>query len=419
MQNFDFNEALKAIQSGKPITGSDGVLAPLIKQLTEAALSAEIDSYLEQNPTGNRRNGYSKKTVKSAVGSFELETPRDRNGEYEPVLVKKHQTKLTPEIDNRILSLFSHGMSYGAIKDHIAEIYQLEVSEATISSITDQLIPQLKAWQSRPLDSVYPFVWLDAIHYKVKDEGRYVNKAVYTLLALNTEGRKELIGLYCSESPLEHSSRLALGRSDASLFPCSGANYWLSVLTDLHNRGVQDILIACVDGLKGFPEAIQAIFPNTEVQLCVIHQIRNSIRYVASKDQKAFMRDLKPVYKAINKDSAELALDELDRLWGSKYPAVIASWRDKWHLLSAYFKYPDAVRKPIYTTNAVEAVHRQFRKLTKTKGAFPNETSLLKLLYVGMLNASEKWTMPINNWGQTMMQLSIHFPGRLDAVMSL
>ena len=397
MQNFDFNEALKAIQSGKPITGSDGVLAPLIKQLTEAALSAEIDSYLEQHPSSNRRNGYSKKTVKSAVGSFELETPRDRNGEYEPVLVKKHQTKLTPEIDNRILSLFSHGMSYTAIKDHIAEIYQLEVSEATISSITDQLIPQLKAWQSRPLDSVYPFVWLDAIHYKVKDEGRYVNKAVYTLLALNTEGRKELIGLYCSESPLEHSSRLALGRSDASLFPRSGANYWLSVLTDLHNRGVQDILIACVDGLKGFPEAIQAIFPNTEVQLCVIHQIRNSIRYVASKDQKAFMRDLKPVYKAINKDSAELALDELDRLWGSKYPAVIASWRDKWHLLSAYFKYPDAVRKPIYTTNAVEAVHRQFRKLTKTKGAFPNETSLLKLLYVGMLNASEKWTMPIHN----------------------
>lgn len=399
MQNFDFNEALKAIQSGKPITGSDGVLAPLIKQLTEAALSAEIDSYLEQSPSSNRRNGYSKKTVKSAIGSFEPETPRDRNGEFEPVLVKKHQTKLTPEIDNRILSLFSHGMSYTAIKDHIAEIYQLEVSEATISNITDSLIPQLKAWQSRPLDSVYPFVWLDAIHYKVKEEGRYVNKAVYTLLALNTEGRKELIGLYCSES--------------------EGANYWLSVLTDLHNRGVQDILIACVDGLKGFPEAIQAIFPNTEVQLCVIHQIRNSIRYVASKDQKAFMCDLKPVYKAVNKDSAELALDELDRLWGSKYPAVIASWRGKWHLLSAYFKYPEAVRKPIYTTNAVEAVHRQFRKLTKTKGAFPNETSLLKLLYVGMLNASEKWTMPINNWGQTMMQLSIHFPGRLDDVINL
>ena len=253
-------------------------------------------------------------------------------------------------------------MSYTAIKDHIAEIYQLEVSEATISSITDQLIPQLKAWQSRPLDSVYPFVWLDAIHYKVKEEGRYVNKAVYTLLALNTEGRKELIGLYCSES--------------------EGANYWLSVLTDLHNRGVQDILIACVDGLKGFPEAIQAIFPNTEVQLCVIHQIRNSLCYVASRDQKAFMRDLKPVYKAVNKESAELALDELDRLWGNKYPAVIASWRDKWHLLSAYFKYPEAVRKPIYTTNAAPAVHRQFRKLTKTKGAFPNETSLLKLLYV-------------------------------------
>ena len=313
--------------------------------------------------------------------------------------LKKHQTKPTPEIDNRILSLFSHGMSYGAIKNHIAEIDQLEVPKTTISSITDQLIPKLKAWQSRPLDSVYPFVWLDAIYYKVKDEGRYVNKAVYTLLALNTEGKKELIGLYCSES--------------------EGANYWLSVLTDLHNRGVQDILIVCVNGLKGFPEAIQAVFLNTEVQLCVIHQIRNSLRYVASRDQKAFMRDLKPVYKAVNKESAELALDELDRVWGGKYPTVIASWWNKWHLLSAYFKYPEAVRKPIYTTNAVEAVHRQFRKLTKTKGAFPNETSLLKLLYVGMLNASEKWTMPINNWGQTMMQLSIHFPGRLDAVMKL
>lgn len=399
MQNFDFNEALKAIQAGKPITGSDGVLTPLIKQLTEAALSAEIDSYLEQKPTNNRRNGYGKKTIKSTVGSFELETPRDRNGEFEPMLVKKHQTKLTPEIDNRILSLFSHGMSYRTIKDHIAEIYSLEVSEATISSITDQLIAQLKAWQSRALDSVYPFVWLDAIHYKVKEEGGYVNKALYTLLALNTEGKKELIGLYCSET--------------------EGANYWLSVLTDLHNRGVDDILIACVDGLKGFPEAIQAIFPNTEVQLCVLHQIRNSLRYVASREQKAFMRDLKPVYKAVNKESAELALDRLENLWGNKYSAVIKSWRDKWHLLSHYFKYPEAVRKPIYTTNAVEAVHRQFRKLTKTKGAFPNETSLLKLLYVGMLNASEKWTMPIPNWGQTMMQLSIYFPSRLDAVMKL
>ena len=261
MQSFDFDEDLKAIQSGKPITGSDGVLAPLIEQLTEAALLAEIDSYLELYPSSTGRNGYSKKTIKSAVGSFELETPRDRNGE----------------------------------------------------------------------------------------------------------------------------------------FHCSGANHWLSMLTDLHNRGVQDILIACVDGLKGFPEAIQAIFPNTELQLCVIHQIRNSIRYVASRDQKAFIRDLKPVYKAVNKESAELALDELDRLWGSKYPTVIASWRHKWHLLFAYFKYLEAVRKPIYTTNAALAVHRQFRKLTKTKGAFPNQTGLLKLLYVGMLNASEKWTMPINN----------------------
>nr|MBS9781581.1 IS256 family transposase [Gammaproteobacteria bacterium] len=239
----------------------------------------------------------------------------------------------------------------------------------------------------------------DAIHYKVKDEGRYVSKAVYTILGLNAEGQKELLGLYCSES--------------------EGSNYWLSVLTDLHNRGVKDILIACVDGLTGFPGAIEAVFPETEIQLCVIHQIRNSVRYVASKDQKVFIRDLKPIYKAVNKAAAEMALDEFEEKWGKKYPKVIESWRNKWHLLSNYFKYPEYVRKPIYTTNAVEAVHRQFRKLTKTKGAFPNENSLMKLLYVGIQQASKKWTMPVTNWGQTIMQLSLHFPGRLDDIMKL
>lgn len=399
-KTFDFEAALKAIQSGQAITGADGVLAPLVKQLTEAALAAELDTYLEESPSnGNRRNGYSKKTVKSSSGSFELETPRDRSGDFEPQLVKKNQTKLTDEIDNKIISLYSHGMSYRDIKTHIGDMYGLALSDGAITNITDQLIPQLKAWQQRPLDAIYPFVWLDAIHFKIKDEGRYVHKAVYTILGLNAEGKKELLGLYCSES--------------------EGANYWLSVLTDLHNRGVQDILIACVDGLKGFPEAIEAVFPKTEVQLCVIHQIRNSLRYVASKDQKAFIRDLKPVYKATTKEAAEMALDELETQWGGKYPKVLESWRNKWHLLSNYFKFPEYVRKPIYTTNAVEAVHRQFRKLTKTKGAFPNENSLLKLLYIGIEQASKKWTMPISNWGQTIMQLSIHFPGRLDDIIKL
>ena len=398
-KKFNFDEALKAIQSGQPITGSKGVLAPLVKQLTEAALAAELDIYLQDKSTNNRRNGFTGKTIKSTSGTFELSTPRDRNGDFEPQLIKKNQTKLSEEIDHKIISLFSHGMSYRDIKAHIADMYGLALSNGAISEITEQLIPALKAWQQRPLEAVYPFVWLDAIHYKIKEEGRYVQKAVYTILGLNGDGHKELLGLYCSES--------------------EGANYWLGVLTDLHNRGVKDILIACVDGLKGFPEAITAIYPQTEVQLCVIHQIRNSLRYVASKDQKAFMADLKPVYKAATKEAAEMALDELETTWGKKYPKVLESWRNKWHLLSNYFKYPEDIRKPIYTTNAVESVHRQFRRLTKTKGAFPNENSLLKLLYAGIIQATKKWTMPIANWGQTIMQLSIHFPGRLDAIIKL
>ena len=397
---FDFEAALKQLQSGQALTGKDGILTPLIKQLTEAALEAEIEHYLEQEqPRPNRRNGYSKKTVKATSGSFELETPRDRNGGFEPQLVKKNQTRLSDEIDDKIISLFALGMSYRDIQSHIADMYGLEVSDGAITHITDRLLPELKVWQQRPLDAVYPFVWLDAVHYKIKDEGRYVNKAVYTVLGLNTEGHKELLGLYLSES--------------------EGARYWLEVLTDLHNRGIQDILITCVDGLTGFDEAIRSVFPHTEVQLCIIHQIRNSLRYVASKEQKAFTADLKTVYRALNREAAETALDELEAKWGDKYPKVIDSWRRKWPLLSAYFRYPEAIRKPIYTTNAVEAVHRQFRKLTKTKGAFPNESSLLKLLYVGITKASQKWTMPIANWGQTLSQLAIYFEGRLDGVMKL
>lgn len=397
---FDFETALKQLQSGQSLTGKDGILSPLIKQLTEAALEAEIENYIATSPKqSNRRNGYTRKTIKSSSGSFELQTPRDRMGEFEPQLVKKNQTKLSDEIDHKIISLYALGTSYRDIQKHIADMYGLDVSDGAISNITDTLIPKLQAWQQRPLDAVYPFVWLDAIHYKVKEEGHYVSKAVYTILALNVEGKKELLGLYLSHS--------------------EGASHWLSVLTDLQNRGVQDILIACVDGLKGFPEAIETIYPKTEVQLCIIHQIRNSLRYVASRDQKEFMADLKPIYRADSKGAAEAALDELEVKWGDKYSIVIQSWRTKWHLLSAYFKYPKSIRKPIYTTNAVEAVHRQFRKLTKTKGAFPNENSLLKLLYVGIEQASQKWTMPIQEWGLTIAQLSIYFEGRLDGIIQI
>lgn len=398
-EKFDFDQALDQLRSGQNLTGQDGVLTPLIKQLTEAALNAELDEHLKDADKANRRNGSTSKTVKSAAGAFELDTPRDRDSSFEPKLVKKNQTKLSDEIDQKVLSLFALGNSYRDIRGHIKDLYGIELSEAAITAVTDQLIPELKAWQNRTLESVYPFVWLDAVHYKVKEDGRYITKAVYTVLGLNVEGHKELLGLYLSES--------------------EGANYWLSVLTDLHNRGVEDILIASVDGLKGFVEAINTIYPKTEVQQCIIHQIRNSGRYIASKHQKEFMRDLKPVYRAANKSAAETALDELDAKWGKQYPLVIDSWRRKWEHLSAYFQYPEYIRRVMYTTNAVEAVHRQFRKLTKTKGGFPNENSLLKLLYAGILNASKKWTKPIPNWNLALSQLAIHFEGRLDHVLDL
>jgi transposase-like protein len=398
-KDFNFEEALAALRNGQDLTGKDGILTPLIKQLTEAALKAELEAHLGEEEAPNRKNGTTKKTVKSTSGSFELETPRDRSGTFEPQLVKKHQTHLTDEIERKILSLFGLGTSYQDIAAHVSDMYGLDISNATISAVTDKLLPELAQWRERPLQSHYPFLWLDAIHYKVKEDGRYVQKAVYTVLGLTLEGKKDILGLYVSET--------------------EGANFWLSVITDLSNRGVEDILIAAVDGLKGFPEAINAIFPQTEVQLCIIHQIRNSMKYVASKNQKAFMADLKPVYKAVSKEAAEKALDELENRWGAQYPIVIKSWRSKWENLSVYFKYPADIRRAIYTTNAIEAVHRQFRKLTKTKGAFPNENSLLKLLYVGIQNASKKWTMPIQNWNLTLSQLAIYFEGRLDNVLKI
>ena len=274
---FDLNEALEQIKAGAKLEGKDGVLAPLIKQLTQAALESELESHLSTE-IRNRKNGRSSKTMKSSVGEFDLDVPRDRNGSFEPQLIKKHQTHISDHIEQKILSLYALGNSYSQIAEHIEELYGVSFSKATISAVTDKVIPMLKEWQSRPLESIYPFVWLDAIHYKIKEDGRYISKAIYTILGVKLDGRKEILGLYLSES--------------------EGANFWLQVLTDLYNRGIEDILIASVDGLKGFPEAINAIYPNTEVQLCVVHQIRNSLKYVASKNQKEFMKDLKLVYQA-------------------------------------------------------------------------------------------------------------------------
>ena len=401
-RDFDFNDAVQDIMNGKNISGKDGVLAPLVKQLVEAALEAELESHIAQDVFAgnrNRKNGTSSKTIKTEGGEFILDTPRDRAGSFEPQLVKKNQTHLTDDIEEKVLSMYSLGLSYRDISKHIEDMYKIELSAGTISNITDKIISKVKEWQERPLEPIYTFVWLDAIHYKIKDAGKYDTKAVYTVLGMDKEGKKDVLGLYIGES--------------------EGANFWLGVLTKLQNRGIKDILIASVDGLNGFPEAIKSIFPKTEVQLCIVHQIRNSLKYVSSQDQKEFMRDLKLVYQATSKEIAEDELLKLDDKWGKKYPIVLNSWNNKWENLSHYFKYPYPIRKIMYTTNIIESVHRQFRKLTKTKGAFPSKDSLLKLLYMGIQNAKEKWTQPVHNWSQTISQLAIFFEGRLDEYLEL
>ncbi len=396
---IDVEQFAHDIKAGKSIGGKDGALSPLIKQLTEAALAAEIDSHLAQDLQRNRKNGYATKTMKSEHGEFEIDVPRDRNGSFEPELVKKNQRTISGEIEEKILSLYAHGNSYTQIASMIEDIYGVGFSKGAISTVTDKIIPMLTEWKIRPLYKVYPFIYLDAIHYKVKEDGRYISKAFYTVLGVNIDGKKEILGLYLNES--------------------EGAKFWLQVLTDLSNRGVKDILIASVDGLKGFPEAINSVFPDTEVQLCIVHQIRNSLKYVGSKYQKQFANELKKVYQAFTKEEAENELYKLEEKWGKKYPIVFQSWRNKWDNLSVYFKYPADIRKVIYTTNIIESVHRQFRTLTKTKGSFPNDNSLLKLLFMGIQNAQKKWTMPIRNWSLTISQLSIFFEGRLDKALNL
>lgn len=395
----DVEQFAHDIKAGKSIGGADGALSSLIKELTETALAAELDSHLADDLSNNRRNGYTSKTMKSDHGSFELNVPRDRNGSYEPGIVKKNQTSMTDEIESKILSLYALGNSYSQISKHIEDMYCVGFSKAAISAVTDKIIPMLNEWKTRPLEAVYPFIFLDAIHYKVKEDGRYISKAFYTVLGVTVEGKKQVLGLYLGES--------------------EGAKFWLQVLTDLHNRGVEDILIASIDGLKGFPEAINSVFPHTQVQLCVVHQIRNSLKYVGSNNQKQFAKELKAVYRAFSKEEAEYELDKLEEKWGDKYPIVFQSWRNKWENLSVYFQYPADIRRVIYTTNVIESVHRQFRKLTKTKGAFPNDESLLKLLFMGIKNAEQKWTRPIQNWSLTISQLAIHFEGRLDNALDL
>jgi len=388
-------KALEQLRKGESLTGKDGVFAPLLKQFIETALEAEMNGHLDEpeREKGNKRNGYGSKTLKTAGGEITIETPQDRNSTFSPELVKKRERVLADNLESKIIGLYGLGMSFRDISSHIKEMYDFDISHTTLSEITERIIPKVKEWQCRPLESVYTIVWLDAMHYKVKDEGKVSSRAVYNVLAINKDGFKELIGMYVSES--------------------EGANFWLSVLTDLKNRGLKDILIACIDNLNGFAEAIATIYPEVVIQSCIVHQIRNSIRYVASKDQKVFLKDLKEVYRAVNKTEAEVKLLELDEKWGKKYPVVLQSWQKNWEKLSAYFDYDEHIRRLIYTTNAVEGFHRQVRKVTKSKGVFPNDMALLKLIYLATINISKKWTMPLSNWAITAQQLRIKFGERM------
>ena len=388
-------KALQQFKEGKSVFRKGGAFSPLIKSVVEAALQAEMEHHLdlEARSEGNKKNGQKSKTIKTSDGSFLIQTPQDRKSSFEPQIVKKRQTIIADSMQDKIIGLYGLGMSFREISKHIEEIYGTEISHTLLSQITDRIIPEVQAWQKRPLHAVYPVIFLDAMHFKVRQAGEVRHKALYNILAITTEGKKEILGMYVVES--------------------EGAKLWLQILTDLQNRGVEDILIACIDNLKGFAEAIQTIFPKTEIQVCVVHQVRNSLRYIASADYKKFLDDLKEVYKAPNKAAAEDALVSLAQKWGDKYPVVIKSWEANWERLSAYFSYSAEIRKLIYTTNAVEGFHRAVRKVTKTKGAFTSDMALLKLAYLAMRNISKKWKKTINGWGLAAQQLAIKFGERM------
>lgn len=371
------------------------LFADTLQEMLEAELDHEL-GYVKHDvankQTTNSRNGKSKKTITSEYGEQEIRVPRDRNGEFEPMIVKKHQSNVTG-IEDQIIAMYAKGVSTRDIQDHLSNLYGIEVSPTMISNVTNKLIPVIKEWQNRPLQGVYAVVFMDAIHFKVKQDGAIVNKAAYMVIGIDLDGNKDVLGMW-------------IGENESSKF-------WLSVLNDLRNRGVGDILIICVDNLSGFSQAISACFPKTEIQKCVIHQIRNSTRYVSYKDLKKVTADLKPIYKAATEDMALVELDRFEETWGSKYPLIVRSWRTNWDEIATYFKYPPEIRKLIYTTNMIESYHRQLRKVTKGKSIFPTDESLLKMLYLATMDVTRKWTGRVQNWGQILLQLSVFFPDRI------
>lgn len=383
----------------KSVDDVQSALKDLFAETIQEMLEGEIESTLgyakydmKNKRTTNSRNGYSKKSVRSEYGDVDIQVPRDRDGEFEPTIVKKHQSNITG-IEDQILALYAKGVSTRDIQDHLQQLYGIEVSPTLISNVTNKVVPLIKEWQNRPLQSVYAVVFLDAIHFKVKQDGAIVNKAAYMVIGIDLDGHKDVLGIWIGEN--------------------ESAKFWLYVLNELKNRGVQDILITSVDNLRGFTEAISACFPKTEIQKCVIHQIRNSIKYVSYKDLKKITSDLKPIYKAPTEQAALEELEHFEQTWGSKYPLMVQSWQTNWGEIATFFKYPPEIRKLIYTTNVIESYHRQLRKVTKGKAMFPTDEALLKMLYLVTMDVLRKWTGRVQNWGQILLQLSVFFEERV------
>lgn len=393
------DELLQSYKTPEDMFGANGVFAQLKKALVERALEAEMKHHLgyEKNEVsqacGNYRNGKTTKKVITDTGSVNIDIPRDKNAEFEPQLIGKYQRRL-PGFDDKIISMYARGMTTRDIQDHIQELYQTEVSPSLISVITDEVLDEVSAWQSRPLDQVYPIVYLDAIVLKIKDNGQVQNKALYLAIGVNCDGNKEILGMWLSIN--------------------EGAKFWLSVITKLKNRGVQDILIACVDGLKGFPEAINAIFPKTQIQLCIVHMVRNSLKYVSYKNRKEIAQDLKNIYTALNDQEAQKALAVFKEKWDKTHPAISGLWERNWHGIIPFLSYPDYIRKVIYTTNAIESINFGILKITRHRRIFPDDKAAFKLVYLALQNMIKKWTMPIFNWKDALNQFAIIFEDRIS-----
>jgi putative transposase len=396
-KDFDFDAFVKQageqLRSGKPLVGADGVFTPLLKKVIEASLEGELDDHLKGKKGSNRRNGHTQKNIQSSLGGFEIFSPRDRNASFEPQTVSKRQRVISEDMDKKILGLYGLGMSYSDIQHHLKDIYDFDISDGTITAITDKIIPAIKEWQNRLLENVYPVMWLDAIHFKVRHDGTVKTRAIYSILAVSSEGQKEVIGIYFGEN--------------------EGSAFWRSVLTDLKLRGVEDICIACIDNLKGFAEAIEDVFPRTDVQLCIVHQMRNSMKFINWKDLKPCIKDLKQIYTAVNAEMGLHYLKEAEKKWGGKYAVIFKSWYTNWEKLSRFFAYTQAIRRIIYTTNPIESYHRMVRKVTKTKGAFSSEDAIVKQIYLATINANTKWQGQMFGWTAVRMELALMFGNRL------